>query len=117
MHESDLLSLLFGSTLTVSSILFGLYGVFLVQYDQARASLSHRMPAYRVLLTGTGIMIGMGFCEAILVFSKLNGVAYSLPWSTYGAYTLPVILILFYVILVAPIAIIAIFGILYVTSQ
>jgi hypothetical protein len=113
MQEADILSLIMSSALSIASILFGLYGILLVQYEQARSQLSRHTLAYGALVKTMPFAIGLGFCAAILAFMKLDGDTRVFLWLIPETTIFPLIICLLYATIVAPMLILIIFWVLY----
>lgn len=109
----DFATLILGSLLTITSILFGLFGVMLVQYEQNRSSIGKKWKAYRLLVIFLSVFIILGFIASLLAFDYL--------WETSNRVLgfprtsmLNFIVILFVVEMIIPIATIIAFGIRYI---
>jgi len=111
MDLSDLPTLVMNCSLLLASILMGLYGVLLLQYEQTKTQITEKRAAYVVLLVITTILIFVGFLNAMLAFT----VALGMP--ILGAticFTRQLMLVLFWFELASPVAAIVLFSVLYV---
>jgi len=98
---------------SVTAILFGLFGVFMAGYEFARTRVGQRWKAYAILSASTGIAIILGASASLLAFWVADG----RPFMTGSCSALKIAADIFQILMVIEICAILLFGAVYVWAK